>query len=103
MTTVMLSISGLLALTGALLLGLVVLAAFRESTRSGLLTLVVPGYALLYAWRTMKRPLLPVGILVAFVAAGAAGFFSTAFEPNLTIEQGPSDGFGDLDAPLNTN
>jgi len=98
MTLVMLSISGLLALAGTALLVLVVVAAFRESTRSGLLTLLVPGYALVYAWRTMKKPLVPVAVLIAFLAAGAAGLFSTAFEPHVTIHDA-GDGFDDVATP----
>ncbi len=101
MTALMFGLSGLLGIAGVLLLMAIVVAAFRNSFREGALSLFVPGYVLFYGWRRMKKPLLPAGALAAFLAAGAAGFFSTAFEPNLTIEDdgGMDEGFDDLDPP----
>ena len=96
-TTLMLALSGVLALAGAGLLGAIVVAAFRDSFGKGLSSLLVPGYALYYGWRVMKRPLLPVGALLAFFAAGLAGLFSTAFEPHLTLEDDAA--FEELEPP----
>lgn len=100
-TMLMLALSGVLALLGAGALAVIVVAAFRDSLGQGMLALLVPGYALYYGWRTMKKPMLPAGAMLAFLAAGAAGFFSTAFEPNLTTEDASAfeDGFEDLDPP----
>jgi hypothetical protein len=89
-TTFMLTLSGLLALTGIALLGWVVWFGFRDSAKQGLLTLFVPGYVLFYGWTRMSHPRrrwVVGGALVAFLAAGAIGLFSTAFEPQVALEE----------------
>ncbi len=115
MTTLMLGLSGLLALTGSLLFGMVVIGAFRDSMKQGMMSLLVPGYALYFGWKKMNQPWLPVAGLVALLGAGVVGFFSSSFEPNLTIDDDAAfeedsafaddgafgdDSFDDLDEPL---
>ena len=111
-TTIMLTIAGILALTGAALLIWVVVAAFLDSTKQGALSLLLPGYALYYGWAKMSHPRhrwIVSGAVVALLAAGAFGFFSTSFEPQMQMAEGVEapaleedwDDFDDLDAPLN--
>jgi hypothetical protein len=105
-TTIMLALSGVLALLGLALLGWVVVFGFRDSAKQGLLTLLVPGYVLYYGWTKMsyaRRHWVVGGALLAFLAAGVTGFFSTAFEPKLGMDDEPVEegweGFEDLEPP----
>lgn len=111
-TTIMLTAAGILALTGATLLLWVVIAAFSESTKQGALSLLLPGYALYYGWTRMshaRHRWIVSGAVVALLLAGAAGFFSTSFEPQMQMAEevdAPAleddwDDFDDLEAPLN--
>ena len=115
MTTLMLGLSGLLALIGALLFGMVVIGAFKDSMKEGMMSILIPGYVLYFGWKKMNKPWIPAAGLAALLGAGVVGFFSSSFEPNLTIDDdsafeedgafGDDDAFGDdsfddLDEPL---
>lgn len=103
----MLALSVALTACGVLLLVAVVIAAFGESRRAGLLALFVPGYVLVWGLRRMRhqrRALIVVGSAGCFALAALSGLFSTAFEPHVTLESergadADFDGFEDLEPP----
>lgn len=102
MTEAMIALAALLAVVGVVLLLVIDVAAFGESAGRGLLSLLLPPYALWFAWRRLHRPFLAVGVLLFFLAAGTAGLFSDAFAPEMEMPtQEGFEGFEDLEAPLN--
>lgn len=110
-TTIVLTVAGILALTGVTLLVWVVIAAYLDSPKQGALSTFVPGYALFYGWTKMSHPRhrwIVAGALVAFVVAGTLATFATSFAPDAPVAAGSEvddpegwDAFADLEAPLN--
>lgn len=99
MTEAMIGLAVVLAGVGVLMLLAIDLAAFGESMGQGLVSLFVPPYALYYAWSRLHRRLLATGVVLVFLAAGAAGLFSDAFAPRMEIPN--AEGFESIEAPLN--
>ncbi len=87
-TLSIMTLAGILALTGGAIVLWILWNAFTDSIAQGLLSLLVPGYVIYYGFTRFshaRRKLLVTGALAAFLAAGLAWVVSTAFAPHATM------------------
>lgn len=102
MTLALIGIGSVMGLAGAVLLIWVLIRAFKQETKQGVLCLFVPGYLLYFGFAKLRHPkaALLTGIALVLVILGAA---LNVFSSNLSGESySPSDtGFdeGGLESP----
>jgi hypothetical protein len=105
MWMLMYGVAGVLFLAGLACFLMVVVHAFRESTVQGLLSLLVPFYALYYGvvrFQHAHKGLIVAGMVVApLLAAVTANSATAVFGPDVTADDPAfDDDLGDFDDDL---